>query len=118
MDIAGSRSVDYAVVTAQQIPGAATANGCVQVIPKTHARGLINPSHPSAFLTPEQAQAELKTSEPVFLELKPGEAVLLHNYLLHASDVNRTDISRRAFSVCYMDGRTVDSGGERFTKIF
>jgi hypothetical protein len=35
--------------------------------------------------------------------------VLLHNWLLHSSDVNQTDQSRRAFSVCYMDGRTQSS---------
>jgi ectoine hydroxylase-related dioxygenase (phytanoyl-CoA dioxygenase family) len=52
------------------------------------------------------------------LELKPGEAVLLHNYLLHASDVNRTDISRRAFSVCYMDARTVTRNAETYSTIF
>lgn len=43
---------------------------------------------------------------------------MLQNYLLHASDVNRTDISRRAFSVCYMDARTVTQSGESYTTIF
>ena len=32
-------------------------------------------------------------------ELKPGEVVLLHNWTLHRSDVNKTDIPRRGFSV-------------------
>jgi ectoine hydroxylase-related dioxygenase (phytanoyl-CoA dioxygenase family) len=36
--------------------------------------------------------------------------VLLHNYLLHASDVNRTAQSRRAFSVCYMEAATLLNG--------
>ena len=35
---------------------ATVANGCVQVIPGSHKAGLINPSHPSGFLTTEQAQ--------------------------------------------------------------
>ena len=52
------------------------------------------------------------------MELEPGEAMLLHNHLLHASDINRTDISRRAFSVCYMDARTVTSRREKFSTIF
>ena len=35
---------------------ATIANGCVQVIRGSHKFGLINPSHPSGFLTPEQAK--------------------------------------------------------------
>jgi ectoine hydroxylase-related dioxygenase (phytanoyl-CoA dioxygenase family) len=50
--------------------------------------------------------------------VEAGESVLMHNYLLHASDVNTTDIPRRAFSVCYMDARTVAKNGEKFTTIF
>ena len=44
--------------------------------------------------------------------------VLLHNWLLHRSDVNRTPIPRRAFSVCYMDGRTRANDGQIFTPVF
>ena len=93
-------------------------NGCVQVIPGSHRQGLINPSHPSGFLTPAQAEQHAPTAKVVHLELQPGEVALLHNYLLHASDVNKTDISRRAFSVCYMDARTVTSNGETYSTIF
>jgi hypothetical protein len=96
---------------------ATIANGCVQIIPRTH-HSLINPSHDSGFLTPEQMTAHAPDDRRVYLELKPGEAVLLHNWLLHASDVNHTDISRRAFSVCYMDGRTRGKTGEAFTTVF
>ena len=42
--------------------------------------------------------------------MEPGEMVLLHNYLLHASDINKTSISRRALSVCYMDAATIENG--------
>ncbi|WOO40594.1 phytanoyl-CoA dioxygenase family protein [Rubellicoccus peritrichatus] len=84
-------------------------NGCVQIVPASHRNGLINPSHPSGFLTDEQA-AEYATAENiVYVELEPGDVVFLHNYLLHASDVNRSSQSRRAFSICYMDKASVDS---------
>jgi phytanoyl-CoA hydroxylase len=43
---------------------------------------------------------------------------VFHNWLLHRSDVNRTDQSRRGFSVCYMDGRTVAANGDKFTPLF
>ena len=56
----------------------------------------------------------------VHLELKAGEVALLHNWLLHSSDVNKTSIARRAFSVCYLDARTQcdRDGVGPFTKIF
>lgn len=85
-------------------------NGCVQVIPKSHRFGLINPTHPSGFLSQAQAAAICTEDRIVYVELEPGEVILLHNYLLHASDVNRSSQSRRALSVCYMEAATVDTG--------
>lgn len=92
---------------------ATVENGCVQVIPGSHHR-LVNPDHGSGFLTDAQAAEILKTRDPIHLELQPGEVALLHNWLLHASDVNRSSVSRRAFSCCYMDGRTVCGDGSSF----
>ncbi|GAB4463019.1 MAG: hypothetical protein OHK0029_30980 [Armatimonadaceae bacterium] len=97
---------------------ATVANGCVQVIPGSHKWGLLNPEHNSGFLNDEQVEQATRDAEIVYLELEPGEVALLHNWLLHRSDTNATDISRRAFSVCYMDGRTVSRGGATFTPIF
>lgn len=85
-------------------------NGCVQVIPGSHRHGLINPTHPSGFLSKAQAAAICTPDRIVYVELEPGEVVLLHNYLLHASDVNRSAQSRRAFSVCYMEAATLLNG--------
>ncbi|MBI1338003.1 MAG: phytanoyl-CoA dioxygenase [Phycisphaera sp.] len=90
-------------------------NGCVQLIPGTH-HSLINPSHNSGFLTKEQAAEHCTDDKRVYLELKAGEVALLHNWTLHGSDVNRSSQSRRAFSVCYMDGRT--NGGGKFSRVF
>lgn len=89
---------------------ATAENGCVEVIPGSH-RKLLNPDHPSGFLTEAQA-AGLDPNTAVRLELEPGEVVLLHNWLLHASDRNRSAQSRRAFSVCYMDASTRYTNGE------
>lgn len=98
---------------------ATRANGCVQVIEGSHKAGVINPDHPSGWLTELQAHQHAPAEKVVHLELQPGEAVLLHNWLLHASEVNETDVARRAFSVCYMDGRTVSVGdGAAFPQIF
>lgn len=81
-------------------------NGCVEIIPGTH-RTLLNPKHPSGFLTPEMAAQFNADPRRMPLVLEPGEVVLLHNWTLHASGVNRSGNSRRAFSVCLMDAATV-----------
>lgn len=92
-------------------------NGCVQVVPRSHA-ALVNPEHGSGFLTGGQTQRLLEKNDPIPLELPAGEAVLLHNWLLHSSDVNRTEGARRAFSVCYMDAETVAQNGETYPVVF
>lgn len=96
---------------------ATVENGCVRVIPGSH-KELLNPDHPSGFLTEEMAREAVEGAEPVYIELEAGEAVLLHNWLLHNSDVNRSGISRRAFSVCYMDAATISSRGTTFSRVF
>ncbi|NQU38691.1 MAG: phytanoyl-CoA dioxygenase family protein [Lentisphaerae bacterium] len=95
-------------------------NGCVQIIPGSHTE-LINPGHGSGFLTAEQAQVRCDSREDVVhLELAPGEAFLLHNWLLHSSDSNHSAQSRRAFSACYMDAATCYTDGRpvEFPTIF
>lgn len=92
-------------------------NGCVQIIPRSHG-SLVNPDSTAAFLTEEQIDDLLARSQPQYLEVEAGEVVLLHNWLLHSSEVNKTDIPRRAFSVCYMDAATKSSRDETFSIIF
>jgi len=85
-------------------------NGCVQILPGSHRHGLINPTHSSGFLSEAQSAAICTPDRIVYVELEVGEIVLLHNYLLHASDKNHSSQSRRAFSVCYMDAGTLEEG--------
>ena len=94
-------------------------NGCVQIIPRSHQLGLINPTHPSGFLTPEQGAENAPKGKVVYLELKPGETALLHNHVLHASDRNNSAQSRRAFSVCYMRADTRNTKRKaNFSQVF
>ncbi|MSU46216.1 MAG: phytanoyl-CoA dioxygenase family protein [Lacunisphaera sp.] len=112
-------SLDPLLTVWTALDPATEANGCVQVIPGSHKLGIINPDHHSGFLTKEMAEQHCKPEKAIKLELKAGEVSLLHNWLLHASDVNRSDTSRRAFSVCYMDARTRDTKtGITYSKIF
>lgn len=96
---------------------ASIENGCVHIIPGSHS-SLINPSHGSGFLTQEQIDDIVANSKPQPLELKAGEVVLLHNWMLHSSGTNQTDLPRRAFSVCYMHGETQSRHGSKFRRVF
>lgn len=93
-------------------------NGGIQIIPGSHKRGHINPDHNAGFLTEQLAKEHCPPQDAQHLELEAGEVVLLHNYLLHASDVNRSQHPRRAFSVCYMDAATTDSRGGEYMLVF
>jgi phytanoyl-CoA hydroxylase len=96
---------------------ATVENGCVEVVPGTHQLGLL--SEVGHTITPEQEAAHARDGQGVFLEAKAGEAILLHNYLLHRSGVNTIERPRRAFSVVYMDGATRSTRtGEAFPKVF
>ncbi len=96
---------------------ATIANGCVQIIPGSHKLGLL--SKQGHTISKEHEEKYCPANKTVFLELKPGEVALMHNLLLHRSDVNNTDIPRRAFSVCYMDARTRQkSDNKTFPVIF
>jgi hypothetical protein len=100
------------------LDAATIANGCVQVISGSHKLGLL--SKDGHTITPEQEKQYCPEDKIIYLELEPGEVVLLHNWLLHRSDVNRTDTPRRGFSVCYIDARTrsFNGGNQTFSIIF
>lgn len=93
-------------------------NGCVQIIPKTHKYGILNTQHNSGFLTDELAEEWCPEDQAVDVTLEPGEVILLHNWLLHGSDKNHSQQSRRALSVCYLDARTVDRNETDFPVVF
>src|SRR5579884_465534 len=97
---------------------ATIANGCMQVIPGSHHHGLF--SERGHTITPEQEAQYARDEDSVYLEAKAGEAILLHNWLLHRSGVNTIDCPRRAFSVCYMDAatRSVHHPNRRFPVLF
>ncbi|MBI5093982.1 MAG: phytanoyl-CoA dioxygenase family protein [Candidatus Hydrogenedentes bacterium] len=93
------------------------ANGCVQIIPGSHTLGLL--SERGHTITPEQEAQYCKEEDSIYLEAKPGESFLLHNYVLHRSGVNTSSQSRRAFSVVYMDATTRSTrNGGGFPVIF
>ena len=108
---------DPLVTTWIALDDATRMNGCVQVIPGTHRLGLLTTA--GSTVRAEDVERYCPDEAITYLELKAGEGLLLHNWLVHRSDVNRTSTPRRALSACYMDGRTVSTlTGARFPMVF
>ena len=90
--------------------------GCMQIVPGSQQHGIINQKH---FLSEKEEATYAPKESVVELEAEAGEAILLHNFLLHRSGTNSTPVSRRAFSVTYMGAqtRTIDTG-QTFPVVF
>jgi len=99
------------------IDRATRANGCLQFVPGSHRLGLL--SKYGSTVSPEHAAIHCPDDAVRYLEVDAGEAVALHNWVLHRSGVNPTDAPRRALVFSYMDGRTLNAlTGKRFPVVF
>jgi len=83
---------------------ASDSAGCVEVLEGSHEGGLATPL---GGLVPEAMAREANAeARAVRIPARAGDVLVLHNLVWHRSDVNRTDQTRRAFSVCYMSADT------------
>lgn len=77
------------------IDEATAANGCLQVIPGTHQQ----------IYQHEKVDGELQldvkglAKQAMYVELDPGDCIVFHSLLLHASEHNRSE-QRRCVSIC------------------
>jgi ectoine hydroxylase-related dioxygenase (phytanoyl-CoA dioxygenase family) len=90
-------------------------NGCLRVIPGSHARRILHPH-----LKEERADLVLnqKTSDEFFDEksaedvvLEPGQMSLHDVYMIHGSDPNRSPRRRAGVAIRYMPGTSVFERG-------
>lgn len=95
---------------------ASVATGCMQIVPGSHKLGILNQDH---YTSKEDQTAYCSQDQIIDLVVPAGEAVLIHNWVLHRSGVNKTDNPRRAFSIAYMDAATRSvKSGQTFPFIF
>lgn len=80
----------------------------MQIVRRSHTRGVVNASHHSGFLTEEQVKDHCEGSgnEVQNFVLQAGEVALIHNWVIHRSGTNVTNAPRRALSVSFMDARS------------
>ena len=87
------------------IDPATKENGCLQMIPKSHRGPIVEHVIYSdglhAELPREHMLEVLEKTEPVHIEMEPGDAVCWHSSLYHYSPPNRSDNARMAVAGVY-----------------
>jgi len=81
--------------------GATKKKGCLKIIEGSHIFGKLGDGH----FASKNILKKFKKSQIKYLELKPGEAIIFNNFLLHGSEQNKTLRMRLAFTVCLMDAK-------------
>src|SRR5439155_8378783 len=86
------------------------ANGCMKIIPRTHAGGYsdyepVAEPDKHVFAT-EIKKNQRNESRAVYIELEPNQASLHDGRLMHASDPNTSDMRRCRYTMRYVRTRT------------
>jgi len=79
-------------------------SGCMAFAKGTHLEGLASPL--GGIVPPAVHASHPSALDPVCVPAHAGDVVLLDNLVWHASGLNSTAHTRRAFSVCFMDPAT------------
>jgi ectoine hydroxylase-related dioxygenase (phytanoyl-CoA dioxygenase family) len=85
---------------------ATIANGCMEVILGSHKLGLLSTF--GSVVHDDEVKRHCRDELRVPLEVPAGHGVLLHNWILHRSGINKTPVPRRAFTACFVDARTTN----------
>lgn len=85
------------------LTAATVENGCLRVVPRSHRLGLVpHADRPDSHnLTAQGMTAQAQIDSPQDVLMRPGEMVLLHPLILHASNPNRSAAPRVGFSATY-----------------
>ncbi len=90
-------------------------NGCMRVVPGSHANGQID--HADTFADDnllsrgQVVQVDVAEDDAVDIELQPGEMSLHHVLIVHGSEANQSDIPRYGFVVRYIPTHCRQIGG-------
>lgn len=96
--------------------GATKKNGCLKVIEGSHKYGILNYGNNLSSSVEKKLK---KKNKVVFLELRPGEAVLFSNYTVHGSNKNKTKKNRLGFTACLLDAKTKNlKTNKSYPKVF
>jgi hypothetical protein len=88
-----------------------TRNGCLRVIPASHAPRVTHPhlreERDDVVLSQRTADTAFDARDAVDLELQPGQMSMHDVYMIHGADANRSDRRRAGVALRYMPGTSV-----------
>jgi ectoine hydroxylase-related dioxygenase (phytanoyl-CoA dioxygenase family) len=94
-------------------------NGCLQVLRGSHRLGRLEHQKigTQTGVDPERIPSIEPLFERVYCEMDPGTVLFFDCNLLHASQANTSDHSRRSFILCYnaLSNPRIETGVGRFT---
>jgi hypothetical protein len=92
------------------------ANGCLEVVPNSHAGKQVRPFREGSTFAAEITDDDRRAITP--LPLEAGDMIAFHPYLLHASSRNETTHPRRAIIFTYNPARLGDLRTARYPGVF
>lgn len=100
----GAEDLKSLVSTLTYLDDATRENGCLWVIPGSHKQGNLQGLKDRGVLGALYTDVDLIEGEAIPTELSAGSVLYFHRDLVHGSQTNRTDSSRRVFVVAYQAG--------------
>ena len=98
-------------------------NGCLKVLKGSHkvgriGHGMSNTSEQTADM--ERITELKKRHKSIYIIAEPGDALFFHSNLLHSSEANKSQVSRRTLIVCFntkSNNPYKQSGHERYSPL-
>ena len=100
----GAEDLESLVSTLTYLDDSTKENGCLWVIPGSHKHGNLKGLQDRGVLGALYTDTDLIDGEAVATELPAGSVLYFHRDLVHGSQTNRTQASRRVFVVAYQSG--------------
>ncbi|MCP3984972.1 MAG: phytanoyl-CoA dioxygenase family protein [bacterium] len=100
----GAEDLESLVSTLTYLDDSTKENGCLWVIPGSHKHGNLKGLEDRGVLGALYTDTDLIDGEAVATELPSGSVLYFHRDLVHGSQTNRTQTSRRVFVVAYQAG--------------
>ncbi len=100
----GAEDLESLVSTLTYLDDATRENGCLWVIPGSHRHGNLKGLEGRGVLGALYTDTDLIDEEAVAADLPAGSVLYFHRDLVHGSQSNRSQASRRIFVVAYQAG--------------
>jgi ectoine hydroxylase-related dioxygenase (phytanoyl-CoA dioxygenase family) len=97
----GAEDLEHVITLIVYLDDATVENGCLWIIPGTHKYGALESVKDRGTLGRLYTDVDQVEEEPIPLDLPAGSVAFFHRDMVHGSQTNRTDQTRRAYLLAY-----------------